>query len=52
VPSRDIPRFVELYQRGRLAVDKLWTSSGSLDEINEGFDALNEGRTIRHIVRM
>ncbi len=52
VPSRDIPRFVELYQRGRLAVNKLWTSSGSLDEINEGFDALNEGRTIRHIVRM
>lgn len=52
VPSRDIPRFVELYRRGRLPVDKLWTSSGSLDEINEGFDALNEGRTIRHIVRM
>lgn len=52
VPSRDIPRFIELYQRGRLAVDKLWTSSGSLDEINEGFDALHEGRTIRHIVRM
>ncbi|WP_293808373.1 zinc-dependent alcohol dehydrogenase family protein [uncultured Bosea sp.] len=52
VPSRDIPRFIELYQRGRLAVDKLWTSSGSLDEINEGFAALHEGRTIRHIVRM
>ncbi|WP_420100586.1 zinc-dependent alcohol dehydrogenase family protein [Bosea sp. (in: a-proteobacteria)] len=52
VPSRDIPRFVELYRRGRLPVDKLWTSSGSLDEINEGFDALSEGRTIRHIVRM
>lgn len=52
VPSRDIPRFVELYRRGRLPVDKLWTSSGSLDEINEGFDALNEGRTIRHIVQM
>ena len=52
VPSRDIPRFIELYQRGKLPVDRLWTSSGSLDEINEGFDALNEGRTIRHIVRM
>lgn len=52
VPSRDIPRFIELYRRGRLPVDRLWTSSGSLDDINEGFDALNEGRTIRHIVRM
>ncbi len=52
VPSRDIPRFIELYQRGKLPVDRLWTSSGTLDEINEGFDALNEGRTIRHIVTM
>ena len=42
----------QLYQRGRLAVNKLWTSSGSLAEINERFDALHEGRTIRHIVRM
>lgn len=52
VPSRDIPRFIELYRRGKLPVDRLWTSSGTLDEINEGFDALNEGRTIRHIVTM
>ncbi|MGO4740310.1 zinc-dependent alcohol dehydrogenase family protein [Bosea sp. 2KB_26] len=52
IPSRDVPRFVELYRRGRLPVDKLWTSSSSLDEINEGFDALQSGRTIRHIIRM
>lgn len=52
IPVRDIPRFIDLYQRGRLPVDKLWTSSSPLDGINEGFDALNEGRTIRHVVRM
>ena len=50
IPSRDIPRFAELYQRGRLPVDRLLTSRGPLDGINEGFDALAEGRTIRHVV--
>lgn len=52
IPSRDIPRFIDLYRRGRLPVDKLWTSSSGLDEINEGFDALHEGRTIRHVIRI
>jgi alcohol dehydrogenase len=52
IPVRDIPRFIDLYQRGKLPIDKLWTSSSSLDEINEGFDALHEGRTIRHVIQM
>lgn len=52
IPLRDIPRFIEMYQRGKLPVDKLWTSTSGLDEINEGFDALHEGRTIRHVIRM
>ncbi|KPF62137.1 alcohol dehydrogenase [Bosea sp. AAP35] len=52
IPMRDIPRFVDLYLRGKLAVDKLMTSQSGLDGINEGFDALNEGRTIRHIIMM
>ena len=52
IPVRDIPRFIDLYLRGRLPVDKLWTSSSPLDGINEGFDALNEGRTIRHVIQM
>ena len=49
---RDIPRFIDLYQRDRLPVDKLWTSSSPLEGINEGFDALHEGRTIRHVIQM
>jgi alcohol dehydrogenase len=49
---RDIPRFVDLYLRGKLPVDKLMTSQSGLDGINEGFDALNEGRTIRHVIMM
>ncbi|GAU80462.1 zinc-dependent alcohol dehydrogenase family protein [Bosea sp. BIWAKO-01] len=52
IPGRDIPRFIDLYLRGKLPVDKLLTSTSSLDEINEGFDALAEGRTIRHVILM
>ncbi|MCM2505440.1 zinc-dependent alcohol dehydrogenase family protein [Aureimonas altamirensis] len=52
IPSRDIPRFVALYRAGRLPVDRLMTSTGTLDDINEGFDALAEGRTVRHILRL
>jgi len=51
VPSRDIPRYMRLYERGRLPVDRLLTSTGTLDEINEGFDLLAEGRTVRHVIR-
>ena len=44
VPSRDIPRYIALYQRGRLPVDRLMSGTLKLDEINEGFDRLHDGR--------
>ncbi|MCU0896160.1 MAG: zinc-dependent alcohol dehydrogenase family protein [Burkholderiales bacterium] len=50
VPARDLPRYVALYRRGRLPVDKLLTHRLKLDEINEGFDRLNEGKAIRQVV--
>ncbi|MAY88203.1 MAG: alcohol dehydrogenase [Pseudooceanicola sp.] len=52
VPSRDIPRYIALYQQGRLPVDRLMTSSGPLDDINAAFDMLAEGKTIRHVIQM
>jgi alcohol dehydrogenase len=50
VPSRDIPRFLGLYHRGRLPVDKLLTHRFGLDEINKGFDRLADGSAIRQVV--
>jgi len=50
VPSRDIPRFLGLYRRGKLPVDKLLTHRIALEDINEGFDRLHEGNAIRQIV--
>jgi alcohol dehydrogenase len=50
VPSRDIPRYIALYQQGRLPVDKLLTGRMKLDDINHGFDLLHEGKAIRQVV--
>jgi alcohol dehydrogenase len=50
VPTRDLPRFVALYKQGRLPVDKLLTHRMKLDDINEGFERLREGKAIRQVV--
>ena len=52
VPSRDIPRFIQLYRRGRLPVDRLMSGTLTLDEINLGFDRLHDGTAIRQIVTL
>jgi alcohol dehydrogenase len=52
VPSRDIPRFIQLYQRGRLPVDRLMSGTLTLDQINLGFDRLHDGSAIRQIVTL
>ena len=50
VPSRDIPRYMALYTQGRLPVDKLLSGRLTLDQINEGFDLLHEGKAIRQVI--
>jgi alcohol dehydrogenase len=52
VPGRDIPRYVELYRRGKLPVDRLMSSHLRLDDINLGFDLLREGKAVRQIITM
>lgn len=51
-PRTDIPRFVELYQQGRLPVDELLTHRIALDEVNEGFDRLRAGDAVRQAIIM
>ena len=50
VPTRDIPRYVELYRRGRLPVDRLMSGRLALEEINAGFDRLHEGKAVRQVI--
>jgi alcohol dehydrogenase len=50
VPSRDIPRYIAMYQAGLLPVDKLHTHTLRLDEINLGFDRLAQGAAVRQVI--
>ena len=50
VPSRDIPRYIDLYRQGRLPVEKLLSGRLRLEDINAGFDQLHEGRAVRQVV--
>ena len=50
VPMRDIPRYVALYRAGRLPIDRLMSGAIPLEQINEGFDRLNQGSVVRLIV--
>lgn len=50
VPARDIPRYIDLYRRGRLPVDRLMGERLALDEINTGFDRLAAGSAMRDVV--
>jgi alcohol dehydrogenase len=52
VPSRDIPRYIDMYLAGRLPVNKLLSGTGPLSEINEAFDRLDRGEVIRHVIVM
>lgn len=50
IPSRDIPRYIALWRAGRLPVEKLLTSVGPLEEINELMDKLAEGKAVRQVI--
>jgi alcohol dehydrogenase len=50
IPSRDIPRYIALYQAGRLPVDRLLTSTVRLESLNEAFDTLAAGTSIRQVL--
>ena len=50
VPMRDIPRYIELYRRGKLPVDRLMSDHLKLEDINLGFVRLHEGKAVRQVV--
>jgi Zn-dependent alcohol dehydrogenase len=43
-PERDYPRYVQWYREGKLPLDLLVSQRYSLDQINEGIDALSHGQ--------
>jgi alcohol dehydrogenase len=50
VPGRDIPRYIALYRQGLLPVDRLLSERIGLADINDGFDRLADGATVRQVL--
>ena len=50
VPARDIPRYIEMYQRGKLPVDRLMGEKLTLEDINRGFDRMASGLSLRDVI--
>ncbi|MEL0098759.1 MAG: alcohol dehydrogenase, partial [Opitutae bacterium] len=51
VPKRDIPNYIRLFQDGKLPVDQLIKGEIDLEDINEAFDKLDQGETVRQIIK-
>ncbi len=50
-PQYDIPMLLSLYQAGKLNLDDMVTREHTLEQINDGYRDMLEGRNIRGIIR-
>ncbi len=46
----DVPQIVDWYMQGKIEIDPMITHTLTLDEINQGFDLMHAGESIRSVV--
>ena len=46
----DVPKIVDWYMQGKIAIDDLITHTMPLEKINDAFDLMHEGKSIRSVV--
>ncbi len=51
-PDRDLPKFMDLYRKGKLPLEKLISSRYSLDEINNAVMDLNNKKIVRAVIEI
>jgi alcohol dehydrogenase (nicotinoprotein) len=49
-PTTDIPKILSLYQSGDLKLDEIITRTYPLEQVNEGYDDLLNGKNVRGII--
>ena len=49
-PRADIPKLLALYRDGQLDLDGLITSTYTLDEVNDGYQAMRNNENIRGVM--
>ncbi|MCG7593338.1 S-(hydroxymethyl)mycothiol dehydrogenase [Mycobacterium sp. PSTR-4-N] len=50
LPERDFPTLVDLYQQGRLPLDRFVSERIKLDEVEDAFDTMHKGEVLRSVV--
>ena len=46
----DVPKIVDWYMEGKINIDEMITHTMPLTQINEAFDLMHEGKSIRSVV--
>ncbi len=49
-PTTDIPKILGLYQSGDLKLDEIITKTYTLDQVNEGYEDLLNGKNVRGVI--
>ncbi|NDL56492.1 NDMA-dependent alcohol dehydrogenase [Phytoactinopolyspora sp. XMNu-373] len=49
-PLTDVPRLLSMYKSGKLKLDELVTRTYTLDQVNEGYQDMLDGKNIRGVV--
>ncbi len=50
-PRADIPKLIGLYREGQVDLDGLVTNTYTLDGVNDGYDAMRSGTSIRGVLK-
>ena len=46
----DVPKIVDWYMQGKIEIDSMITHKLALEDINQGFNLMHEGKSIRAVV--
>ncbi|MGH8979763.1 MAG: alcohol dehydrogenase, partial [Acidimicrobiales bacterium] len=49
-PRADIPKLLSLYKDGQLKLDELVTRTYKLEDVNEGYQDLRDGKNVRGLI--
>ncbi|GAC69256.1 S-(hydroxymethyl)mycothiol dehydrogenase [Gordonia soli] len=52
LPERDFPMLIDLYEQGRLPLDKFVTERIGLTDIEDAFAAMEQGKVLRSVVEL
>jgi S-(hydroxymethyl)mycothiol dehydrogenase len=50
LPERDFPTYVDLYQQGRLPLEKFVTERIGIDDVEKAFETMHRGEVLRSVV--